>query len=162
MIRLITFSTYGTHLPGDPRGSYDHIRKVERRYIPPNRALESSARDRQVQPLFELDASQREAVREAIVEKCRYRGWSLIALHIRATHVHGIADTPCEPQQILHAWKSYATRHLRELGLIAADRKIWTHGGNVLGVDPSSLRRAIRYVLEEQGTPMATYVGDFR
>ena len=33
---LIAFSRYGSHLPGDARGSFDHARKGERVFQPPN------------------------------------------------------------------------------------------------------------------------------
>lgn len=32
---FITFRCYGTHLPGDARGSFDHVRNGERRYTRP-------------------------------------------------------------------------------------------------------------------------------
>src|SRR5581483_9968184 len=121
-----TFTCYGSHLPGDCRGSFDHVRRGNRRFLPPNAALEDYHRDHLRQAPYCLStASIREIVRDAIVEVCRYRSWFLYALHVRTTHVHAIADADCAPSRIFNAWKAYATRRLRASGEEPPDRIYW-------------------------------------
>ena len=92
-VYLITFSCYGTHLPGDATGSYDHVRKGDRRFIAPNQALEQYHRRKMRQPAYQLStADVRETVRDAIVEVCRFRQWNPCALHVRTTHVHALIE----------------------------------------------------------------------
>lgn len=161
MVFLITFTTYGTHLPGDARGSFDHVRNGNRRFIGPNPGLEAYCRGQLRRELFFLDtAPSRNVCRDAIVGVCAHRGWRLMAIQVRMTHVHAVVDSGGSPRDVLQAWKSYSTRALRQAGLIG-DRPVWTHGGNAaLLRSRESIDAAVRYVIEGQGTPMAVYVED--
>jgi hypothetical protein len=156
---FLTFSTYGTHLPGDARGSYDHVRQSERRFLSSNPNLESCHRRRMKQDRFLLSmVESRTTVRNSIVTVCAFRGWFLYALHVRTDHVHAIVEAECAAGRVLNDWKAYATRSLRSAGLVASDRMIWAHGGHTVSIaQPERLRTAIRYVLEEQGPPMEIY-----
>ena len=70
MTYFLTFTTYGTHLPGDPRGSSD--RRGTLLEVSP--ALETFARKLMPESPFRLDRPEdRRTVREAIVEVCRHR-----------------------------------------------------------------------------------------
>ena len=74
MTLFLTFSTYGTHLPGDIRGSFHHVRDGGRRYIFPNAGLEKYRAKLMPQPPCELSTPQeRIAVRSAIIEVCKFR-----------------------------------------------------------------------------------------
>jgi len=160
MIFLMTFTSYGAHLPGDERGSFDHVRAGQRRFVRPNPGLEVYRRKQMRQPPFELrDATSRRVVRDAIVKVCDFRSVPLYALHVRTNHVHGVVEAE-DARRVLHDWKAYATRSLRDAGLVAPDRVVWTHGGNASPLRSSaSVRAAIRYVLEGQGEGMETYCG---
>ena len=115
MVWLVTFTCYGTHLPGDPRGSRDHVRQGERRFIPPNPSLQTySAGLLRARPYSLITPVHRQTVLNAIVSVCRYRDWPLSALHIRPSHVHGVVASP-NGSKVLQAWKVYATRALRSL-----------------------------------------------
>ena len=82
--RYGTFTTYGTHLPGDARGSLNRRGTL----IEVSPALETFASNLMPEEPFRLKrAEDRRAVRAAIVEVCRHRGWHLIALHVRPEHV---------------------------------------------------------------------------
>ena len=156
---LLTFSTYGSYLPGDRRGSTDrHIgwRGAEIR-------LEAHARKIMVEPAFQLSRDQdRQAVRDAIVELCAQKGWWLAALHIRTTHLHMVVDADVSPERILQACKAHATRRLKSMYEVPKD-KYWTRSGDVRRLDAGrALASAIDYVLNGQGTQMEVYVGDDR
>jgi len=130
MALLVTFSCYGSHLPGDDRGSFDHLRRGERRFILPNAALEDDCRRRMRQPPCVLATSAARATeRDAIAGVCKHRAWFLYALHVRANHVHGVVESDA-PRRVLNDWKAYATRSLRKAGLAGADQAVWTHGGS--------------------------------
>jgi len=163
---LITFTCYGSHLPGDPRGSFDHVRNAPThkpgRLLPPNPALEQYHRHHlKHDPYFLSTAQSRATVRDAVISASAFRAWFLYALHVRTTHVHGVVEAECPPSRIFHLWKAYATRSLRSACLAAPDRIMWTHGGNALRLaSPEALQAAIRYVIEEQGEPMELYLPD--
>jgi len=159
MVFLLTFSTYGTHLPGDARGSFDHVRGGHRRFLDPNTAFERWNRLHSRQATFSLaTAASRHAVRDAIVEVCTFRSSTLLALHVRPTHLHGIVNSESPPGAVVRDWKTYATRRLRSLGLAASDQLIWTHSGNAVALQsPETVQAGVRYVLEAQGEPMACF-----
>jgi REP element-mobilizing transposase RayT len=137
------------------------VRRGERRFLPPNAALERYHRGRMRQPPFLLsDPEARAIVRDAIVRVCEVRAWNLHALHVRTNHVHGVVEAPVGTV-VVNAWKVYATRALRAGGLVGGDRVVWTHGASCRCVGSAEgLRATVRYVLEGQGEVMATFVAD--
>ena len=159
MTYFVTVRCYGSHLPGDSQGSFDHVRDGERRFIAPNAALERYHREHMKQPPFVLSPGAREVVRDAIVQTCEFRAWFLHALHVRTNHLHGVVDADQEDGQVLNTWKAYATRALRSAGLADVDRRIWAHGAGVQQVrSQEHLRNVVRYILNGQGNPMETFV----
>ncbi|HEY7333732.1 MAG TPA: hypothetical protein VH639_02535 [Bryobacteraceae bacterium] len=134
MVVLVTFSCYGSHVPGDRRGSFDHIRNGERRFVWPNAGLEQDRRGRmRGQPFLLSSPQSRALVRDAVLKVCEFRGWLLYALHVRTNHVHGIVEGD-EPRRVLNDWKAYATRVLRAAALAGADQPAWAHGGSTRGI----------------------------
>ena len=122
---LVTFGTYGSHLPGDARGSFDHVRLGERRFFPPKPGLEAYSRRRMKQPAYLLATPEsRRIVLGAIREVCRFRSWSLYALHVRTNHVHGVVRADSSPSLELNGWKAYATRSLHSAGALLAGRGV--------------------------------------
>jgi hypothetical protein len=156
---LITFACYGTHLPGDARGSHDHVRQGNRRFIAPSPSLVRFSQSQMKQSAYELSTSRaRSVVRDAVIGVSRIRLWNLVALHVRATHVHGVVDADACPGRILNDWKSYATRALRAEGAEPPDRRVWGHSGHWREIRArDGVISAIRYVLECQGEPMEWY-----
>jgi hypothetical protein len=52
----------------------------------------------------------------------------------------------------MNAFKAYATRHLRETGLLPPGVKPWSrHGSNPYLWTPEDVERAIDYVINNQG-----------
>ena len=153
VIYFLTFSTYGTHLPGDARGSTD--RHQGRLASVPGLARFAESEMQETPYRMEL-ATDRRAVRDAILEVCRHREWRLLALHVRADHVHGVVQAErVTPGRVMGDWKSYSSRGLR---VRRPDRqKFWTEGGDVRSVRGPELARILAYVLEGQGEPMEIY-----
>ena len=124
----------------------------------PDVGLERDRRGRMRRSPYLLSTPQaRSLVRDAVVGVCQFRAWFLYALHVRINHVHGIVESDA-PRRVLNDWKAYATRALRGAGLTGADQPVWTHAGSTRRIaSADGLKRAIRYVLEEQGEPMETF-----
>jgi hypothetical protein len=61
----------------------------------------------------------------------------------------------------MNDFKSYASRSLNRLLHDGADRKRWARHGSTRWLwKDQDVREAIRYVVEEQGEPMAVFVAD--
>ena len=101
----------------------------------------------------------RQLVKEAIIEVCKYRGWKLVALHVRTTHVHAIVNAEATPWRVMIDWKAYATRRLR---MSDPTRVVyWAQGGSARSLKTErDVRRAMAYVLEEQGEPLETFCAE--
>jgi hypothetical protein len=86
---LITFSCYGWHLHGSENGSVDRDHNLlGGRYLAPERGLLRAREKRMLEPAYALDDEKRRIVLAAIRRVCTYREWTLIAAHVRMSHVH--------------------------------------------------------------------------
>ncbi len=110
---------------------------------------------------FWLDRDRRAAVLEALREVCAHRRWSLLAAHVRTNHVHAAVEAEAQPEKVMNDFKSYASRGLNRLVGDGSDRRRWArHGSTRWLFKDEDVREAIRYVVDEQGEPMAVFVGD--
>lgn len=144
---FLTWTTYGSWLPGDARG----WRKVEGGEQRPQPLLEAWCRDRMRDPSVILNAEQRERVERVCIEHARIRGWWLHAVSVRSNHVHVVVTADRPPRIVRDQFKANATRVLRaEPDALHAER-VWTRGGDCRIIDgESSLDAVVRYVLEAQ------------
>ena len=118
----------------------------------PNRALQQAERRRLKTGPVTLTARQCEVVAETIRTVCPKLGWSLLALNVRTTHFHAVVASPDPPERVLHAFKAYATRRLREEGLHAQGVRLWSRHGSARYLwKPLQVENACRYVAESQG-----------
>ena len=150
---FITFTCYGNWLHADARGSVDPSHNLPGTpVLLGDEQKERSKFESLQQEPMSLNASARRAVQEAIVEVCAHRNWRLIALHVRTNHVHCIVIADTTPERVMIDFKAYATRRLREKGLVDGDRHVWTrHGSTRYLNDDASVLVAITYVTEQQG-----------
>ena len=110
---------------------------------------------------YSLDRDSRAAVLEALREVCLHRGWNLLAAHVRTNHVHVVVEAEVRPEKVMNDFKSYASRGLNRLGRDGSDRKRWARHGSTRWLwKDQDVQDAIRYVVEEQGEPMAVFVAD--
>jgi REP element-mobilizing transposase RayT len=108
-----------------------------------------------------LDRGSRVAVLEALREVCLHRGWTLLAAHMRTNHVHVGVEAGVRPERIMSDFKTYASRGLNRLGRDGEDRKRWARHGSTRWLwKDEDVREAIRYVVEEQGEPMAIFAAE--
>jgi REP element-mobilizing transposase RayT len=159
---FISFACYGAHLHGDESGSVDR-----RHNLFGGRSLEAdpqrAAAERRSmnQPPYELDGDSRAVVLQALEEVCWHRGWNLLAAHVRSNHVHVIVEAEVPPEKVMNDFKAYASRALNQLGRDEPGRRRWARHGSTRWLwKDQDVREAIRYVVEEQGEPMAVFLGD--
>jgi REP element-mobilizing transposase RayT len=121
----------------------------------------TSESERMLQPPYLLDDQRRAVVLKAIRQHCEYRGWNLLAAHVRNNHVHAVLEADVAPEKIVTEFKAYASRELNRLGYDAPDRKRWArHGSTRWLFKDQDVRDAIHYVIEEQGQPMALFLAE--
>ena len=159
---FITFACYGAHLHGDESGSVDR-----RHNLFGGRSLETdlqrAAAERRSmnQPPFELGCDSRAIVLQALEDVCCHRGWDLLAAHVRRNHVHVVVGAEVPPEKAMNDFKAYASRALNQFGGEEPGRKRWARHGSTRWLwKDQDVREAIRYVVEDQGEPMAVFLGD--
>jgi len=150
---LITIRCYGTWLHGDPRGSMD--RQEHHQYggpkIGPNKKIIEAEESELKHPPFVMTDGQRAIVERAIREVCDHRGYQLFAVNARTNHVHAVVAAGGRPEAVMNALKAYATRQLRQAGLLATGVRPWSrHGSNPYLWTNEQVARASDYVLNGQ------------
>jgi REP element-mobilizing transposase RayT len=155
---FITFTTYGTWLHDNERGSI--IRKEGTTFsLPPQEKLNHYEQYKLKSPPLLLDTSQRKIILDVIIKHCNIRNWKLFATHIRSNHVHIVVKSNKSIDQTAEEFKSWATRMLRKHGLKI--HKPWTSGSSKKYIfKKAKLREKIHYVVYEQGKPMQYYIDE--
>ena len=159
MIYFIYFCCRGCHLHGDESGSVDRAHNLPGSRLieaDPNRV--SAERQRMDQLPYSMDKSRREAVLSALLERCAQREWTLMAAHVRTNHVHIVVAAEARPERLMNDFKSYASRCLNRAGLDQPARNRWARHGSTRWLwKRDDVLAAIRYVVYEQGDPMAVF-----
>jgi REP element-mobilizing transposase RayT len=151
---LLTWTTYGTWLHGDERGSVGrHNNTFRTPTIPANAPRVRLNQSRLRADTLVLTPAIRLVVRDALVEHCPYRNAALHSLNVRTNHVHMVVSIRTNnPRAIAGRFKARATFVLRERGLVGADADVWTARGSARYLwNDQSLAQANRYVLYGQG-----------
>ncbi len=158
---FISFHTYGTWLHGAARGSVDRDHNEPGSpFLPADPVRHTKTRERMSQEPYCLDPERRAVVRDAVVAECQFRGWRLLALHVRSNHVHMVVAADREPEFVMRACKAHASQCLNKAGLDGADRKRWTsHGSTLYLWNEEAVTEKIDYTLHRQGEAMAVYDG---
>jgi REP element-mobilizing transposase RayT len=149
---LITVSSYGTRLHGDPRGSVDEDhRQYSAPMLPPSTARQVfRAMQMKFAPLI-FDAAMRRVIRQTIEEVCRHRQWNLLRVNVRTNHMHAVVVANADASRVLKDLKAWCTRRLREAGLVG-DRPVWTDQGSTRKLfDGDDVGGAVDYVKNRQG-----------
>ena len=113
---LLTFLTYGTHLPGSEKGWVDarHSRACSP-MLPFNAKRQAFWQAHLNETPWRLDEHARRITLEAICSVCDHRQRGAHAIHVRTTHVHAVIAGNTTPERMLSDFKAYATRALRRL-----------------------------------------------
>jgi REP element-mobilizing transposase RayT len=149
---FITWSTYGTWLPGDKRGWVDY----RSGWKMPNPMRELEAMAKMTEDACILTMEQRLAVHDQIEETCRYRGWELHAVNCRSNHIHVVVSAPVAAKLARSTLKAWATRKLKDQYRLRHPRLIvrenwWVERGSQRFInDEDSLEAVIIYVRDGQ------------
>ena len=161
-IWFLTWTTYGTWLPGDDRGFVSpkfEADSPERRTNEPGRPYDEGrpdlrriAESKLAGDPVRLTCAQAAVVRCQFEETARYRGWQLLAGAIMANHIHlvvGVAGDP-DPSALLGDFKSYASRALNPRDRVSVRPRWWTEQGSKRKIaDWDTLETVVRYVREQ-------------
>jgi REP element-mobilizing transposase RayT len=153
---FITWSTYGTWLPGDKRGWVEYHRGWQ---LPdPIRELEARAKMREDACILDID--QRREVEAQIEETCRIRGWTLHAVNCRSNHVHIVVSANQHPKRVRSQIKAWCTQRLKALekqrypGLLDIRENWWAERGSQRWIfNDVGLEGATLYVRDGQDGP---------
>ena len=147
---------------GDEAGSVDrHHNLVGGRRLEPDTWRVLAERREMLQGAYVLGEAARQVVLGAIRSHCVQRGWNLLAAHVRSNHVHVVVEAGIRPERVMNEFKSYASRALNQLTSEEPGRKRWARHGSTRWLwKDEDVRDAVRYVIEEQGEPMALFVGE--
>jgi hypothetical protein len=160
---LLTWTTYGTWLPGDERGFVSEVNDGQGGRVIHNiprtpydagwDRLEYDSRSRLTGQPIRLTKEQADIVFAQFDETADHRGWVLIAVGVMATHVHlevGVLGDP-NPEHILRDFKSYASRSLnREFGRPASGTW-WTESGSKRKLkDEAAILGAAAYIRDQE------------
>jgi REP element-mobilizing transposase RayT len=152
---FITWTTYGTWLPGDARG---WIKTREWGIKPSDPELENKARARMAEPAVVLTPNKRKLIEQTITDHCRIRRWILHAVNARTNHVHVVVTVDRDADEIRNQFKAWCSRKLSDQAKLTnavakkAGRRHWfTEGGDSEAVyDEQHLENVILYVMEGQ------------
>ena len=152
---FLTWTAYGSWLPGDARGWVDGRGRL---HAPEPLRAAVACRHMAEEPVT-FDHCQRVAVEASIVAHCRVRGWYLYALQCRLQHVHVVVTAvDRSPTDVMTQLKSWCTRALNEIAdsrRAAPRTRWWTEGGSKRHIfHEADLASVVAYVKECQGVPI--------
>ena len=144
---FITWTTYGTWVPGDARG----WRKRGQWEQVPRPLLERWCREQMKGDTVLLSPADRETVEQACREHCQFRGWELLAVNARSNHVHVVVVANEAPKKVRDQLKANCTRCLRQQPVPLNVERTWTRGGDVEILDTDDdIETVVTYVTEAQ------------
>jgi REP element-mobilizing transposase RayT len=160
---LLTWSTYGSRLPGDGRGFVSYVRDGVDRHVIHNipgtpfderkSALAHYAERVMKGDPVRLLLDQALSLLEQFRETANHRGWTLFAVGIMANHVHLVVGVPGDPSpaSILRDFKAYGSRQLNRSWTKPKSDTWWTESGSKRKLQPPhAVLAGIRYVIEQE------------
>jgi len=169
---LLTWTTYGTWLPGDQRGFVGDTRDeagAKQLHNVPGTPVDSNmpllkAHARRIMrgPPIYLARDPAQALLDQFGETARYRGWLLLAVGIMANHIHLVVGVPGDPDpsDLLGDFKSYGSRALSRRWGKPISNTWWTESGSKRKLrDEQAVRSAIQYV-RHQEYPLVIWVAE--
>jgi len=118
---MITFTTYGSWLPGDKRRYVRHGKVLDG-----NEKIYKHAEKIQKTKTIKLNAKEKAIVRQAIIEEVEKIGQKLEAISVCSNHVHLVVRWSYHPVgEIVSRYKNAA---MFALGNNSKTGRIWTRG----------------------------------
>ncbi|HVS40035.1 MAG TPA: transposase [Gemmataceae bacterium] len=170
---LLTWTTYGTWLPGDPRGSVTSVRDgpgPRAEHDQPGTAwegplprLHAAAAAALKGPPIYLTIEQAEALLGQFRETAAYRRWLLCGAAVMANHVHLVVGVPGDPnaEDLIRDFKAYGSRALNQRWGKPSNGSWWSGGGGSRRKlpDAAAVRAALGY-LRNQSKPLLIWIAD--
>ena len=167
---LLTSTTYGNWLPGDPRGFVSAVHEGQGTKVLHNQPM--TEYDRDIPGLREfaqcqlkgapitLNSQQANVIFPQLHETATHRKWELRAVGIMAKHMHivvGVLGDP-DPGKVLGDFKSYASRALNKKWGTLESGTWWTEKGSKRKLrDDAAVLAAIEYV-RNQANPLLIWI----
>jgi len=158
---LITWTCYGTWLPGEARGYVSNTLKENWQYDPKRNApgtphtkddpeTYQRAKSLQKQPTVWLTHEQAVIVAEALIQAARKRGWHIARAAIMRNHVHVvIRDCPNDGSAVRRILKGTTQAALSDHA--GQSRTWWTTGGSDrYKNDEQAVINAVNYVAKQE------------
>ncbi|MBL7153528.1 MAG: transposase [Phycisphaerae bacterium] len=118
---MLTWTTYGTWLPGDQRGYV-----ADDRTLPGNGNILERNRKRQKSPAVKLNAQEKKIVEQTILAEAKTIGQQVESLVVCSNHVHLLTRRHARPvEEVVSRYKSMTTRGLWKEG---RKGRVWTKG----------------------------------
>lgn len=159
---FITWTTYGTWLPGDPRGYVSNTllpggayeRKRNQRGTPCGQddpATLAAARRFQEHATVWLTQTESRVAAEAIRQAAVERDWVILRAACMANHIHSlITNCPADGPAVRRVIKGVSSAALSEAA--GAPRRWWTRGGSDRYLhDQAAIAAADRYIHNQSG-----------
>jgi REP element-mobilizing transposase RayT len=160
---FLTWTTYGSRLPGDNRSFVSPIREENGAQVKHNKLgepydsamprLEEYARSLLKGDPIRLNESKAVDLFAQFQETATHRGWELLAIAIMADHVHvvlGVLGDP-KPEDLLRDLKSYGSRKLNKSRGVPKSETWWTESGSTRKLATrEGIFAAIQYVLDQE------------
>ena len=153
---FLTWTTYGTWLPGDQRGWFDKPGEWHK----PDEYRQMIASLLMTEDACVLNADQRQIVEATIRRHCQVRSWVLHAVNCRSNHVHVVVTAPgYQPDLVMDQFKAWCTSKLKEHDKAQKHgkevrTKWWTERGSRRWInEQTALDSAVEYVVEQQDGP---------
>jgi REP element-mobilizing transposase RayT len=147
---FITWTTYGTWLPGDERWWV----LSGKGHQAPSAFLRRRAENLMTEEKITLTRAQRKICEETIRKDCNIRQWEILALNCRTNHIHLIVAAPVAPKTVARQLKAWCTRRLKEAQAAAGEKlreHWWTEGESKPPLfTKEELDCAVAYVMEGQ------------
>lgn len=170
---LLTWTTYGTWLPGDERGFVSpkfESSPTEPRCNTPGTDYDTGRPELKERasallkgpPVF-LRAEHARVLRTQFEETAQFRHWTLVAGAIMANHVHLVVGVPGDPEPatLLQSFKSYGSRALNRTFGKPLSGTWWTEQGSKRKVgDAQHFASVVNYVLRQHAPLMVWRAGD--
>jgi len=150
---FLTWHTYGTWLHGRQDGSVDRLHNdYATPLLKPSPMREKRAIERMAHEPVIFTTKARTMIEGVIREHCAIRKWHVHALAVRTNHVHLVVNAgETRPEVVVTQLKQWGTRRLRDNGVLAADRPVWSrHASTRQLYKEPELHQAIRYAVEGQ------------
>lgn len=176
---LLTNTTYGTWLPGDPRGSITSVRDERPGDAPSSirfehdvpgepweehlPGLHEAAREQMSGPPIYLCRAQAEIILAQFQETASYRRWALSGVAIMSNHFHLVVQVAHDPSpsKILADFKAYGSRALNRAYGVPQSETWWTSRGSKRKLrDDQYFAAAMNYVLHKQPSPLVVWSHD--